>query len=110
MYESVADEFADSTNPISKPNSAWICHTQLKLWPFCDIFAHFGQNLVARAFLPLAIINVVFAWMGRARRPSVISNNILAIFRRNAFIAILVPHMTHTSEVVAIFCDIFCLF
>jgi len=22
---------------------------QLKLWPFCDIFAYFGQNLVAMA-------------------------------------------------------------
>jgi len=29
-----SDEFLDSTNPISKPNSAWICHLQLKLWPF----------------------------------------------------------------------------
>ena len=27
-------EFPDSTNPISKPNSAWICRLQLKLWPF----------------------------------------------------------------------------
>jgi len=34
-------------NPISKPNSAWICHIQLKLWPFRDIFAYFDQNLVA---------------------------------------------------------------
>jgi len=25
----------DSTNPISKPNSAWMCCRQLKLWPFC---------------------------------------------------------------------------
>jgi len=34
VYGSVADEFPDGTNPISKPNSAWICHLQLKLWPF----------------------------------------------------------------------------
>jgi len=36
-----------ATNPISKPNCAWICHIQLKLWHFCDIFVYFGQNLVA---------------------------------------------------------------
>jgi len=35
--------------PIAKPNSAWICCIQLKLWAFCDIFAYFGQNLVAMA-------------------------------------------------------------
>jgi len=27
----------------------WICRLQLKLRPFCDIFAYFGQNLVATA-------------------------------------------------------------
>jgi len=49
VYGSVIDEFADGTNPISKPNSAWICCTQLKLWPFCDFLAYFGQNVVAMA-------------------------------------------------------------
>jgi len=39
----------DSTNPISKPNSAWICYTQLKLWKLCDFLAYFGQNLVVMA-------------------------------------------------------------
>jgi len=34
VYESVTDEFPNSTNPISKPNSAPICCIQLKLWPF----------------------------------------------------------------------------
>ena len=34
VYGSVTDEFPDGTNPISKPNSAWICRLQLKLWPF----------------------------------------------------------------------------
>jgi len=29
VYGSVTDEFPDSTNPISKPNSAWISHMQL---------------------------------------------------------------------------------
>jgi len=33
LYGSVTDEFHDSTYPISKPNSAWICRLQLKLWP-----------------------------------------------------------------------------
>ena len=49
VYGSVTDEFPDSTNPISKPNSAWICYTQLKLWKLCDFLAYFGQNLVAMA-------------------------------------------------------------
>ena len=34
VYGSVTDEFPYGTNPISKPNSAWICRLQLKLWPF----------------------------------------------------------------------------
>jgi len=34
VYGSVTDEFSNSTNPISKPNSAWIRCIQLKLWPF----------------------------------------------------------------------------
>ena len=34
IYGSVTYEFPDSTNAISKPNSAWICCIQLKLWPF----------------------------------------------------------------------------
>jgi len=46
---SVTDEFPDGTNPISKPNSASMCRLQLKLWPLCDIFAYFGQNLVTMA-------------------------------------------------------------
>jgi len=34
VYGSDTDEFPDGKNPISKPNSAWICRLQLKLWPF----------------------------------------------------------------------------
>jgi len=49
VYGSVTDEFPDSTYPIAKPNSAWICCIQLKLWPFLWYFAYFGQNLVAVA-------------------------------------------------------------
>jgi len=49
VYGSVTDEFPDGTNLISKPNSVSLWRIQLKLWPFCDIFAYFGQNLVAMA-------------------------------------------------------------
>jgi len=41
VYGSVKDEFPDGTNPISKPNSAWICHLQLKLRPFLWCFGLF---------------------------------------------------------------------
>jgi len=34
VYGSVKDQFPDGTNPISKPNSAWICCIQVKLWQF----------------------------------------------------------------------------
>jgi len=34
VYGNVTDEFPGGTNPISKPNSAWICRLQLKLWTF----------------------------------------------------------------------------
>jgi len=46
VYGSVTDEFPYGINPISEPNSAWICRLQLKLWPFLWFF---GQNLVAVA-------------------------------------------------------------
>jgi len=46
VYRSVTEEFPDGANPISKPNSAWMCRLLLTLWPFCNIFAYFGQNLV----------------------------------------------------------------
>jgi len=49
VYGRVTDEFSHSTNPISKPNTAWICCIQVKLWPFLCFFAYFGQNLVAMA-------------------------------------------------------------
>jgi len=49
VYRHVLDELPDNTNPIWKRNSAWICRIQVKLWPFCDIFAYFGQTLVAMA-------------------------------------------------------------
>jgi len=55
VYGSVTHEFHDSRNPISKPNSAWICCIQLKLWLFMWFLAYFGQKFVAIAtsFRPL---------------------------------------------------------
>jgi len=41
MFGSVTDEFLDSTNPTSKPNSAWICCIQLKSWSFLWYFSLF---------------------------------------------------------------------
>jgi len=38
VYGSVTDKFADGTNPISEPNSVWICRLQLNLWPFLWFF------------------------------------------------------------------------
>jgi len=49
VFGSVTYEFPDGTNSISKPNFAWICRLQLKLWPFCHFLAYFGKNLVAMA-------------------------------------------------------------
>jgi len=48
VYGSVTDEFPDGTNPISKPNAAWICRLQLKLWPFFVIF----WPILAKIWLP----------------------------------------------------------
>jgi len=93
VYDSVTDQFTESKNPISKPNSAWICHIQLRLWPFCDIFAYFGQNMVATE-TPLDSCNQkCLLWIGQPPKPPVISNHVLAISCRNAFIATLVPKL-----------------
>ena len=48
VYGSVTDDFSNGTNPISKPNSAWICCIQLKLWPFFVIFL----PILAKIWLP----------------------------------------------------------
>jgi len=91
VYGSVTDEFPDGTNPISKPNSAWICCIQLTLWPFLWFLAYFGQNLVAMDVLPwqrpLDPCNEkCLLWIGRRWKPPVMSNRILIISRRSAFI------------------------
>jgi len=100
VYGSVRDEFADST----KPNSAWICRIQLKLWPFL-----WSLPILAKIWLPwqrpLHTCNQkCLLWIGRPRKPRVISNHIVAISCRNAFIAILVPKFV---AVVTRFCPLY---
>ena len=94
VYGSVTDEFPDGTNPISKPKSVWICRLQLKSWPFLWFF----WPTLAKIWLPwqrtLDPCNQkCLLWVGRPRKPPVISNHILAISHRNAFIAILVSKL-----------------
>ena len=55
------------------------------IWLFCDIFAHLGQKLVAMA---ISCNQKCLLWIGRPRKPPVISNHILAICCRNSFICI----------------------
>ena len=91
VYGSVTDELPDITNPISKPRSVWICRLQLRLWPFFDFLAYFGQNLVALATSLRPLQSEIFSLDWSPRKPPVISNHILAISHRNAFTAILLP-------------------
>ena len=88
MYGSITDEFADSTNPMSKPNSAWICWVQLKLWPFRDIL-----RILAKIWLPWQrpldpCKHKCLLWIGWQQKPAVVSNHIFVISHRNAFICI----------------------
>jgi len=52
VYGSVTYEFPDSTNPMSKPNSAWICCIQLKLWPFLWYFSLFSPKFGCHGNVP----------------------------------------------------------
>jgi len=55
---------------------------------FCDYLAYFGQNLVAMA-TPIRPCNQkCLLQIGWPRKPPVISNHILAISHRNAFVSI----------------------
>jgi len=67
VYGSVTDEFHDSTNPISKPNSAGICCIQLKLWPILWVLAYFSQNLVAMATSLRPLQSEMSSLVGRPR-------------------------------------------
>jgi len=77
-----------ATNPISKPNSAWICHIQLKLWPFVIFLPILAKTwlLWQRPLDPCS--QKCLLWIGPPRKPPVISNHVLAISCRNAFICI----------------------
>jgi len=85
---SVTDEFPDSTNPIAKPNSAWICCIQLKLCPFLWFFGLFWPKFGCHcnALRPLESEMSSLDWS--TTKLPVISNRILVISRRNAFICI----------------------
>jgi len=89
----VTDEFSDSTNPISKPNCAWICCIQVKLWPFLSFLAYFGQNLVSVATSLRLLQSEMSSFDWSTMKTPVISNRILVISCRNAFMAILVPKL-----------------
>ena len=90
VYGSVTDEFSDSTNPMSKPNSAWMCRLQLKY-----INGHFVifWPISAKLWLPwqrpLDPFNQkCLLWIGGPRKPPVISNRVPVIYHGNAFIYI----------------------
>jgi len=93
VYGRVTDEFSDSTNPISKPNCAWICCIQVKLWPFLSFLAYFGQNLVSVATSLRLLQSEMSSFDWSTMKTPVISNRILVISCRNAFMAILVPKL-----------------
>jgi len=88
VYGSVTDKFTNGTNPIAKPNSAWMCCLQLKLWPFWGFLAYFGQNLVAMATSLRHLQSEMSSLDWSTTKTPVLSNYILAISHRNAFVCI----------------------
>jgi len=90
VYGTATDEFPDGTNPISKPNSAWVCCIQLKLWPFFWFF----WPILAKIWLPWQrpldpCNDKSLLWISPPRKPTVISNRIQVISRsRKAFMCI----------------------
>ena len=69
VYSSVTDEFPDSTNPISKPNSAWICCIQLKLWQFLWNFSLFWPKFGPMATSLDPCNQKWLLWIGRPDNP-----------------------------------------
>jgi len=55
------------------------------IWLCCDIFAFFGQKLDAMAMSLRPCNQKCLLWIGRPRKPPVISNHILAISCRDSF-------------------------
>ena len=88
VYGSVTDEFHDSTNPISNQTLHGYVAYNWSYGQFCDFW-----TILAKIWLPwqrpLDPCNQkCLFWIGRPRKPPVISNHILAIFCRNSFICI----------------------
>jgi len=75
VYVSVTNEFSDGTNPISKQNSVSLSTEDMVF----VIFAYFGQHWLSWQ-RPLDPCNQkCLPWIGRLRKPPVISNCILVI-------------------------------
>jgi len=71
-----------------------LCMDMLHTTEVMANFVIFGQNLVAMATSLRHLQSEMSSlWIGRPRKPPVISNHILAISHRNAFISILVPKL-----------------
>jgi len=67
VYGIVKDEFfSDTTNPISKPNSAWICCIQVKLWPFLSFFGLFWPKFGFHGNVLRRLQCLL--WIGRPRK------------------------------------------
>ena len=74
---------------LSQNQTAWICRLQLKLWPFLWFFLPILAKIWLPWQRPLDPWNQkCLLWIGRPRKPPVISNRILVIFHTNAFICI----------------------
>ena len=89
VYGSVTGEFPDSRNPIPKPNMHWCVAYNWSYGLFCDFF----WLILSKISLPWQrhwdpYNQKCFLRIGGRRKPPVISNHILVISRRNAFICI----------------------
>jgi len=85
----------------------WTCHIQLKLWPFCDIFAYFGQNLVLMTTSLRPFQSEISSLDWSTTKNPLISSRILVMYRTNAFIciiAILVPKLVATVTPLCCLC------
>ena len=92
---SITDEFPNGTNPTSKPNSAWICHILLKLWPLLWDFCLFRPKFGCHGDVPETLESGIYSLAWPTTTTPVINrlNRVLIISRRNVFIAILVPEL-----------------
>jgi len=98
VYVSVTDEYPNGTNSISKPNSAWMCRLQLKLWQFLWFFGLFWPKFGCHGNAPWDPCNQKIFWDWSTRKTPVISNRILVVSRRNAFICF---HSNFVPKLVA---------